>query len=79
METHKRTAKNPKVLAKVELAFRMLKRQSGFTKVLYPGLTKNTTHLFSAFAGEFRDLTAVSGLPLRGAAALTPPHGLRIL
>lgn len=36
--------------AKVEHPFRVLKRQFGYTKVRYRGLTKNTAHLHTLFA-----------------------------
>jgi IS5 family transposase len=38
------------VRAKVEHAFRVLKRQFGFTKVRYRGITKNTAQLMTLFA-----------------------------
>lgn len=38
------------IRAKVEHAFRVIKRQFGHTKVRYRGLKKNTAQLFTLFA-----------------------------
>jgi transposase, IS5 family len=40
----------PKVRAKVEHPFRVIKRQFGHMKTRYRGLAKNRSHLFTLFA-----------------------------
>ena len=39
-----------KLRARVEHPFRVIKRQSGYTKTRYRGLAKNTAHLHALFA-----------------------------
>ena len=45
----KREATKASIRAKVEHAFRVLKRQFGYTKVRYKGLAKNTAQLYTLF------------------------------
>ena len=47
--TETREATKASIRAKVEHAFRVLKRQFGYTKVRYKGLAKNTAQLYTLF------------------------------
>ena len=49
------------VRSKVEHAFRILKRQFGFTKVVYRGIKKNLNRLFALFASANAYMFGKSG------------------
>ena len=53
------------VRCKVEFAFRFIKRQFGYAKVVYRGLSKNANRLFALFISTNLYMIARSGRPLQ--------------
>ena len=53
------------IRCKVEHAFRFIKRQFGYTKVVYRGLSKNANRLFALFISTNLYMVVRSGRPLQ--------------